>query len=137
MSQQQIKIFMPEEANRALSLVRQIVRDILYNQFQINTIISSYGPNKEELKQNSEIQKYYDEIKAFNKELDEIGCYFREFSSSVCLVDFPAIIDGEEVYLCWRSNEESVRFYHSLDGGYKMRKPIPDYYYQNSFERQV
>ena len=40
------------------------------------------------------------------------------------LVDFPAMIDGEEVLLCWKFGEKSIRFYHSLSDGYAGRKPI-------------
>lgn len=40
------------------------------------------------------------------------------------LVDFYAERDGEPVYLCWRTGEPSVRFWHTLTGGFGARKPI-------------
>lgn len=42
------------------------------------------------------------------------------------LVDFPALIDGEEVLLCWRQGEESIRYYHSRHEGFAGRKPISE-----------
>jgi hypothetical protein len=42
------------------------------------------------------------------------------------LVDFYAIQDGELVFLCWRRDEPSVAFYHSLSGGFRTRRPIPE-----------
>jgi len=33
------------------------------------------------------------------------------------LVDFPALRDGEEVYLCWTVDEPSVAHWHDLDAG--------------------
>jgi len=33
------------------------------------------------------------------------------------LVDFPALRDGEEVYLCWTVGEPSVQHWHDLDAG--------------------
>lgn len=42
------------------------------------------------------------------------------------LVDFPAVLGGEEVLLCWRLGEVSVAFYHSRESGYMGRKPIQD-----------
>ncbi len=137
MGNNQIKFFMPEEANRALSLVRQIARDILYNKFQIQTIIASLGGNNEETERNKEIKKFSEEIKHFKDELAEIGCIYRDFKTSVCLIDFPAIIDGKEVFLCWSSNEDSVAYYHPINGGYNMRKPIPKYCFENVFERTI
>jgi len=33
------------------------------------------------------------------------------------LVDFPALRDGREVYLCWTVGEPSVQHWHDLDAG--------------------
>ncbi|MGD8778793.1 MAG: DUF2203 family protein [Ignavibacteria bacterium] len=42
------------------------------------------------------------------------------------LVDFPPIINSEEVFLCWRSDENNIEFYHKVeDGGYEGKKRIP------------
>jgi len=41
------------------------------------------------------------------------------------LVDFPSILEGEEVLLCWRSGEERIGYYHSRQDGYTGRKPLP------------
>jgi len=40
------------------------------------------------------------------------------------LVDFPAIIGGREVFLCWESDEDSVEFWHELDSGYGGRERL-------------
>jgi hypothetical protein len=40
------------------------------------------------------------------------------------LVDFPAIVGGKEVYLCWEQDEEDVEFWHDLDAGYKGRERL-------------
>lgn len=40
------------------------------------------------------------------------------------LVDFPAIIDGQEVFLCWEQDEEDVEFWHDLDAGYGGRERL-------------
>lgn len=40
------------------------------------------------------------------------------------LVDFPAIIGGKEVFLCWEQDEESVEFWHDLDTGYSGRERL-------------
>lgn len=39
-------------------------------------------------------------------------------------VDFPAIRDGCEVYLCWRLEEDQIRFWHPVDSGYAGRRPL-------------
>jgi hypothetical protein len=40
------------------------------------------------------------------------------------LVDFPAIIGGREVFLCWELDEEDIEFWHDLDGGYAGRERL-------------
>ncbi len=40
------------------------------------------------------------------------------------LIDFPAVRDGEEVYLCWIDGEPEIGFWHALDAGYAGRQPL-------------
>jgi hypothetical protein len=40
------------------------------------------------------------------------------------LVDFPALRDGEEVYLCWLLDEDEIRFWHGPDAGFAGRRPL-------------
>ena len=40
------------------------------------------------------------------------------------LIDFPAIIGGREVFLCWEQDEETVEFWHDLETGYGGRERI-------------
>ncbi len=41
------------------------------------------------------------------------------------LVDFYGLVDGEVVFLCWRRGEPAVEYYHTLDGGFRGRRPLP------------
>ncbi|HEV2395200.1 MAG TPA: DUF2203 domain-containing protein [Verrucomicrobiae bacterium] len=40
------------------------------------------------------------------------------------LIDFPAIIGGREVFLCWEEGEEDIEFWHELDSGYSGREKL-------------
>ena len=40
------------------------------------------------------------------------------------LVDFPAIIGGREVFLCWEKDDEDIEFWHELDAGYAGRERL-------------
>jgi hypothetical protein len=40
------------------------------------------------------------------------------------LLDFPALIGGKEVFLCWESDEETVEFWHDLETGYGGRERL-------------
>jgi hypothetical protein len=40
------------------------------------------------------------------------------------LIDFPAIVGGREVFLCWQPGEASVEYWHDLEAGYRGREPL-------------
>jgi len=117
-----VKYFTPNEANKTLPLVKSIVKDILMTGQQLNSLKlnNRYSePSQEYYRMTSLLNSYFDE-------LNEIGCYFKDWNFSIGLVDFPAIIEGEEVFLCWRSDEEKLQYYHKIDEGYSERKLISE-----------
>jgi hypothetical protein len=52
----------------------------------------------------------------------ETGCVIKDLD--VGLLDFPAVIDNQDVYLCWKLGEDRIRFYHRQDEGFASRKPL-------------
>lgn len=40
------------------------------------------------------------------------------------LIDFPAVIGGREVFLCWEKDEEDIEFWHDLDSGFAGRERL-------------
>ena len=42
------------------------------------------------------------------------------------LVDFPAMLDGHEIYLCWKLGEERIGYWHGVDEGFAGRKPLEE-----------
>ncbi|MEW6194371.1 MAG: DUF2203 domain-containing protein [Bacteroidota bacterium] len=123
MSQTDIKYFTVREANKTLPLVKKIVKDILDSAYQVKTIAESFNGKIDE---NKEINQYLADIEYYMKELEEIGCSYKDWNYEIGLVDFPAVIEGEEVLLCWRSDEEKIIYYHGINDGYAGRKPIPE-----------
>ncbi|RMG67874.1 MAG: DUF2203 family protein [Calditrichaeota bacterium] len=116
------KYFTVAEANQALPLVRRIVKDILDLSHEMRSLALILG---EDAEANPQLQEMLEEMKGFLKELEDVGCFYKDWNFSVGLVDFPAIVDGEEVYLCWRSDEPEIRYYHPIDQGYSARRVLP------------
>ena len=54
--------------------------------------------------------------------LQEWGLELRDMATG--LVDFPAIVDGEEAFLCWRLGEPEVAWYHSRKEGFGGRRRL-------------
>ena len=42
------------------------------------------------------------------------------------LLDFPSIVDGKQVLICWKEGEERATCYHGWHDGYQGRRPHPD-----------
>lgn len=116
------KIFTPEEARQTLPLVRRIVNDILNLSYEINSLSALLG---DDASGHPQIEEMLAQLDEYFREMEAIGCYYKDWGFSIGLVDFPAIIDGELVFLCWRSDEPEIRFYHGIDAGYAGRKEIP------------
>jgi hypothetical protein len=55
-------------------------------------------------------------------ELDAVDVVVRDIERG--LVDFPALREGEEVYLCWLLDEDEIGFWHAPDGGFAGRQPL-------------
>lgn len=68
------------------------------------------------------IEEKVHEIDGCLRELDTIGCKCKDFR--VGLVDFPAILDGRVVYLCWKLGEPEIAHWHEVDGGFSGRRPV-------------
>lgn len=43
------------------------------------------------------------------------------------LVDFPSLNGDQLVYLCWREGEKEITSWHTIEGGFAGRRPIPDF----------
>jgi hypothetical protein len=61
-------------------------------------------------------------VKGALEKIEEIGVLVKDLD--VGLVDFPTLYRGEEVYLCWRADEEGIEFWHGVHEGFSGRKEI-------------
>jgi Uncharacterized conserved protein (DUF2203) len=56
------------------------------------------------------------------EQLEELDIVVRDLERG--LIDFPAVIDGREVYLCWLLDEPSVTHWHAIEAGFAGRRPL-------------
>ena len=61
-------------------------------------------------------------LKHFLAEIENSGCLVKDLDTG--LVDFPTMLDGGEVYLCWKLGEKHIGFWHRTDEGFQGRKSI-------------
>ena len=64
------------------------------------------------------------EVRELLGELQELGIVVRDIDRG--LIDFPAIRDEREVYLCWELDEDEIAFWHDLESGFGGRQPLDE-----------
>jgi hypothetical protein len=62
------------------------------------------------------------EVRRLLETIEQSGIVLRDIDRG--LVDFPALLDEQEVYLCWELGEEEVAYWHDLETGYGGREPL-------------
>ena len=133
------KLFTVEEANQRLPLVRAIVGDIveLYGDVhdrreRLVKIRETRGGDEasgpgalydEELTQiETDLDKDIARLEGFAEELRELGVELKDPATG--LIDFRSLMDGREVYLCWKFGEDDIAFWHELDTGFSGRQTL-------------
>lgn len=133
------KYFTPEQANQRLPLVRAIVGDIvaLFRDVhdrrerlaRIRQLPGGASGRSEESLYSEELRHVEEEIDKdidrLNEFADELGSLGVELKDPIAgLVDFPAKLDGRDVYLCWKMGEDDVAWWHELDAGFQGRQSL-------------
>lgn len=129
------RIFTLAEANAMLPLVRVITRDLVrlsrevverhqrVEHVKAGRNITSGDPYDEELAQiEEELSKDRARLHEYVEELRQLGVEPKNGVEGV--VDFPTMLEGELVYLCWKYGEAEIRHWHTLDGGFAGRRPL-------------
>jgi hypothetical protein len=68
-------------------------------------------------------------LKAVIEKIHATGCQIKDLE--IGLVDFPTLYHGNEVLLCWKLGEDSIRFWHGLEDGFQGRKLIDREFIEN------
>jgi hypothetical protein len=132
------RFFSVAEANSALPLVRAIVQDITtlahelserrerLHRLKRRDRLRLSEAHEEELQQvGAELDRGQEKMEEYVRELAQLGVELKEYF--IGLVDFPSLMDGRTVYLCWRLGEPEVAHWHELDAGFAGRQKLtPD-----------
>lgn len=127
------RLFTPDEANKTLPYVNRVIKDIVQAHESISALYDQWRKlsDKEVGTSDSEeiegrIRKLLEIREEYVRELENIGCEFKDYQLG--LVDFPALIGGREVCLCWQMGEPEIRFWHEPQDGFAGRRPIDDHF---------
>jgi hypothetical protein len=57
-------------------------------------------------------------------EIDSIGVQVKDLD--IGLLDFPCVVEGQIILLCWKLGEKSITHWHGTQEGFASRKPIDE-----------
>ena len=81
-------------------------------------------------KMRTEMETHLQRVKESLTEIDAIGVQVKDVDTG--LLDFPCRVDDEVVLLCWRLGEPAIEHWHTVEDGFKGRKPLDDRFRRRS-----
>jgi hypothetical protein len=125
------KYFTLQEANETLNLIRPLMNEvqairlkILKNQPEAWPAIEKSSGNGGNRALSNMVQDF-EKFDALIHRIQDMDVLIKDINLG--LLDFPALKDGREVYLCWQYGEGDIAFWHEVEAGYAGRQPIDSF----------
>ena len=106
------------ELSEMLTLLRS-QRDELR---ELKATFDTSEPGDDQRRLRLRMQGLVDQMQATVARIDGWGITLRDIDSG--LIDFPALVSGRQVWLCWRLGEDDVEWWHEMDDGFAGRRPL-------------
>lgn len=122
------RYFTLEEANAVVQVIRPLVKEILEIRQRIIAKRPEIWPVLQRAAGNggsraaSEMVTEFMRLDALVREIHATDAVLKDINLG--LVDFLALRDGREIYLCWQYDEKEIKYWHELHTGYAGRRPI-------------
>jgi hypothetical protein len=120
--------FTLEEANEALSIIKPLMEEVQLIRREIMTQQPETWDAIQRSAGNGGNPKLSKLVVRFDR-LDELvhriiatGAEVKDINTG--LLDFPALREEHEVYLCWKYGEQQIEYWHEIDTGFAGRQPI-------------
>jgi hypothetical protein len=125
------KFFTLQQANETLKIIRPLMDEtqairqrILEKQPETwDAIEKSVGNGGN--RTLSRMVKDFERLDELVHRILDTGVQIKDINTG--LLDFSALKDGREVYLCWRYGEGEIAFWHEVDAGFAGRQSIVDF----------
>ena len=116
-----------EEATAALPWVVERIERLRaarvgLNDEEAREALSDAGPMNGGGEPGRVVSDAFMEMRSALMELQAVEIVLRDLDRG--LVDFPAMREGREVFLCWEEGEDEVGWWHELEAGYGGREPL-------------
>ncbi|WP_243089981.1 DUF2203 domain-containing protein [Thermus neutrinimicus] len=118
------RIFTKEEADALLPEIQRVLSQMRQARKELSQVQArlpeARGLERRALEE--EARFLLGSLEADARYLASLGVFLKDLDRG--LVDFPARVGGEVVFLCWQEGEPEVAHYHPLAGGFAERRPL-------------
>ena len=126
------KYFTLDQAQQEIPKIKEQINKLMKNRKAIDLMNSiriefteDYKDNLKEIdfiKISKEFHKLSYEFFLLIEDLENKGIILKDLGEG--LIDFLAVFEGRDIFLCWKYGEEKIEYWHELNEGYIGRKPI-------------
>jgi hypothetical protein len=133
----ELRLFTPEQASALVPYLEAKVKriratkrelDATTRRLEVLALIAGAGAEegnpdlKARERTDARARQLAREIEEEIEAIQARGCVMKDLELG--LIDFYALRGDRLVFLCWRSGEEEVSYWHTLEGGYSTRRPF-------------
>ncbi len=122
------RFFTLPEANQALQVIKPLMEEIQSIRAGLLAKRPEIWPAIERSAGNggnptlSKLVREFERLDRLLHRIQDTGALIKDINTG--LLDFPALREGHEVYLCWQYGEDRIAFWHEVDAGFSGRQPI-------------
>jgi hypothetical protein len=125
-----------DEANQAIADVERILLDLRDQREELirlrDVVVAAQAPSTtppagtaaDTRTARLRMQFLVDQMQAGVTQLVERDVTLREIPTG--LIDFPALANGRQIWLCWRLGEGPIEWWHEMDEGFAGRRLLAD-----------
>jgi hypothetical protein len=123
-----VKLFTLQEANSLIPRLRPLIKSVVKTRaalLNINDEIQKARNNAKLGGGSAWGAEYLSLLSSFTnaiRDIEEMGVLVKDFHTGLC--DFPHLREGRIIYLCWKMDEDEIRYWHEIEAGFAGRQPI-------------
>lgn len=130
------RLFNRQEAEALLPLIEQMLLGAMQNKQRVEQLDADFSQVQNRIllyggllpsygalaRKRLERETLAGALRDAVAEIESNGCVVKDLKLG--LVDFPSVVNDEQVYLCWKLGEQGIRYWHRADEGFAGRKPL-------------
>jgi hypothetical protein len=123
-----------DEANERVVVLRPMLEQLRADRDRVAEVQSELQRGREtngSAEHAEQLAEMEDELRGIVRRMqttvghiDSLGVTLRDISTG--LIDFPALVMGRPIWLCWRLGEDDIAWWHEANTGFDSRQPLSE-----------